>query len=207
MASRSAMNGSARIGLFGGSFNPPHLGHLVIASDVCAQLGLEKVVFVPAANPPHKVIEDDVPAATRLAMTKLAIAGDGRFEVSSLEIYEEFRYTLETVAEFRARSASSEIFFIVVSDSLLQFENWHQPSAVLMICRLAVAPRPGDDPQSIKAAAERWGRGAVSVLPTTSVGISSSEIRGRVRLGMPITYLVPADVEAFIIDQGLYGRP
>jgi nicotinate-nucleotide adenylyltransferase len=201
------MDDATRIGLFGGSFNPPHLGHLVVASDICAQLGLARVVFMPAAMPPHKVIEDDVPATTRLAMTKLAIAGDQRFTASALEVDEGFRYTVETVTEFHARNADAEIFFIVGSDSLLQFEHWHQPEAILAICRLAVAPRPGDEAQAIKAAAEQWGRGAVSVLPTTAVDISSSEIRGRLRLGMPITYLVPATVEAFIDEHGLYVHP
>lgn len=201
------MEVTTRIGLFGGSFNPPHLGHLIIASDICAQLRLDQVVFMPAAMPPHKVIEDDVAATTRLAMTTLAIGDDKRFAVSSLEIDHGFRYSAETVTEFRAVNADAEIFFIMGSDSLLQFQRWHQPEAILAICRLAVAPRPGDDKEAIRAAAEQWGRGAVSVLPTTSVDISSSEIRGRLRLGMPITYLVPAAVEAFISEQRLYGHP
>jgi nicotinate-nucleotide adenylyltransferase len=200
------MNTAMRIGLFGGSFNPPHLGHLIVASDICAQLRLDRVVFMPAAMPPHKVIEDDVPATTRLAMTTIAIGDDERFAVSSLEIDHRFRYSAETVTEFRAENAAAEIFFIVGSDSLLQFAHWHQPEAILAICRLAVAPRPGDDAAMVSAAAEQWGRGAVSVLPTTAVDISSSEIRGRLRLGMPITYLVPAAVEAFIVEQGLYGH-
>ena len=195
-----------RIGLFGGSFNPPHLGHLIIASEICSFLSLEKVVFMPAALPPHKAIAAGVSAEQRIEMTRLAIAGDVRFEVSDLEVERGLSYTLDTVAEFRALHAGYRIYFIIGSDSLLQFGSWHQPGAILMLCRLAVAPRPGDDPVLISDESQRWGRQMVSVLPTTPIGISSSEIRGRVFSGLPATYFVLPAVESYIVENGLY-RP
>jgi nicotinate-nucleotide adenylyltransferase len=195
-----------RLGIMGGSFNPPHLGHLAIASDVCAMLDLESVVFVPAAAPVHKNVAFDVPAATRLEMTRLAVAGDDRFSVSSIEIDEGLHYTLDVVAAIRQQHLDRRLVFIVGSDSLLQFETWHQPSAILALCRLAVAPRPGDDLGTLREEAERWGRGLVSVLPTVELDISSSMIRERVMMGLPIRYLVPAQVEEYIGANGLY-RP
>jgi len=196
--------GEARIGLFGGSFNPPHLGHLIMASEICTFLNLEKVVFMPAAQPPHKAVADDVTAEQRLEMTRLAVVGDKRFEVSALEIELGLSYTLDTVAEIRALHEGYRIYFLMGSDSLLQFGNWHQPGAILMLCRLAVAPRIGDDAGRIQEEVQRWGRKSVSVYPTTPIGISSREIRGMVYGGAAPTYFVPPAVEAYIAEHGLY---
>lgn len=193
-----------RLGILGGSFNPPHLGHLLIASDVCACLGLEKVLFVPAARPPHKTIDDGTPAEVRLEMTRLAVAGDPRFEVSSVEIEEELVYTLDTVSAVRRRYEGYRLFFIMGSDSLLQFETWHQPGAILSLCRLAVALRPGDDEREVEAVARGLGRGAAVVLKTAMIDISSHEIRNRVRRDEPIRYLVPPAVEEFVAARRLY---
>ena len=199
------MNVERRLGILGGSFNPPHAGHLMIAADACAILHLEKVLFVPAANPPHKPVEDDVPAAVRLEMTRLAVAGDERFEVSSIEIDAGLSYTLDTVAEIHRRHADSHLFFILGSDSLMQFDTWHRPTAILELCRLAVAPRPGDDVRLVEQEAARWGRDRVGVLGSTVVGISSSEIRAKVRAGGSIRYLVPETVEEYITGHRLYA--
>ncbi len=199
------MNPGRRQGILGGSFNPPHVGHLMIASDACAMLGLEKVVFVPAANPPHKPVEEDVSAAVRLEMTRLAVSGDERFAVSSVEIDAGLTYTLETLAEIKRQCVDCGLFFILGSDSLMQFETWHRPNAILELCRLAVAPRPGDDLRAVQQEAARWGRDMVTVLPTTVVGVSSSEIRSRVRGSKPVRYLVPEAVERYITEHRLYA--
>jgi nicotinate-nucleotide adenylyltransferase len=204
---RGVVNVERRLGILGGSFNPPHVGHLMIASDVCTLLGLEKVLFVPAANPPHKPVEDDVSAAVRLEMTRLAVRGDKRFAVSPVEIDGGLTYSVETVAEIQRQWADYRLFFILGSDSLLQFDSWHRPCAILDLCVLAVALRPGDDPHAVEQEAARWGREKVTVLPTTVVGVSSSEIRGRVRSGKPVRYLVPQDVERYITEHRLYGSP
>lgn len=197
---------SRTIGVLGGSFNPPHLGHLVIASDACAHLDLEQVVFVPAAAPPHKEIADDVPAGVRLEMTRLAIDGDERFSVSAAEIDLGLRFTSDTLAELQRVHAGRTLAFIAGSDTLLQFETWHEPAEILERALLVVAPRPGDDPGAVERAAARWGAGRVAVLPSVTIGVSSSMIRARVRAGWPIRYLVPLPVERFIADRGLY-RP
>jgi nicotinate-nucleotide adenylyltransferase len=200
---------SRPVGVLGGSFNPPHVGHLAIASDACAQFGLEQVVFVPAGAPPHKDIADDVPGAVRLAMTRLAVAGDDRFSVSSAEIDLGLRFTSDTLAEFRRRNPNRPLTFIAGSDTLLSFATWHEPEAILELARLVVAPRPGDDLAAVAREAARWGAGKVVVMPSVAMGVSSSMVRERVRAGRPIRYLVPRAVERFICDEGLYrsGEP
>ena len=117
------------LGVLGGSFNPPHVGHLVVASDACAQLGLERVLFVPAAAPPHKHVADGVPADVRLEMTRRAVAGDARFAVSTVEIDERLRYTVDTVKALQAAYPGHRLDFIIGSDSLLQFATWHRPQS------------------------------------------------------------------------------
>jgi nicotinate-nucleotide adenylyltransferase len=195
---------SRPVGVLGGSFNPPHLGHLAIAADACSQLDLEQVVFVPAGAPPHKDIADNVPAAVRLEMTRLAVAGDERFSVSAVEIDLGLRFTSDTLAELHRRHAGRALAFIAGSDALLQFATWHEPATILDLALLAVAPRPGDDLHAVQAAAARWGAGRVVVLSSVTIGVSSSMIRGRVRAGQPIRYLVPPAVAGFIADSGLY---
>ena len=195
---------SRAIGVLGGSFNPLHLGHRAIAADACSQLDLEQVVFVPAGAPPHKDIADNVPAAVRLEMTRLAVAGDERFSVSAVEIDLGLRFTSDTLAELRRRHAGRALAFIAGSDALLQFATWHEPATILDLALLAVAPRPGDDLHAVQAAAARWGAGRVVVLSSVTIGVSSSMIRGRVRAGQPIRYLVPPAVAGFIADSGLY---
>jgi nicotinate-nucleotide adenylyltransferase len=195
---------SRAIGVLGGSFNPPHLGHLAIAADACSQLDLEQVVFVPAGAPPHKDIADNVPAAVRLEMTRLAVAGDERFSVSAVEIDLGLRFTSDTLAELHRRHAGRALAFFAGSDALLQFATWHEPATILDLALLAVAPRPGDDLHAVQAAAARWGAGRVVVLSSVTIGVSSSMIRGRVRAGQPIRYLVPPAVAGFIADSGLY---
>lgn len=193
-----------RLGILGGSFNPPHLGHLLIASDVCTYLGLEKVLFVPAARPPHKTIDDDTPAHVRLEMTRLAVAGDPRFDVSPVEIEQDLVYTLDTVSAVRQQYDGYRLYFIMGSDSLLQFETWHQPGAILALCRLAVALRPGDDEREVEDIARGLGRGFAVVLKTAMTDVSSHEIRNRVRRDEPIRYLVPSAVEEFVAARRLY---
>ena len=151
------MDDRPRLGIIGGSFNPPHIGHLAIASDVHAMLGLERVLFVPAAAPVHKDVDFDVPAAARVEMTRLAVAGDERFAVSTIEIERGLRYTLDTVVEIRQEFPGNRLVFIMGSDSLMQFESWHQPSAILALCRIAVAPRPGDDLRAVEEEARALG--------------------------------------------------
>ena len=195
------------LGILGGSFNPPHIGHLVIASDAWAQLGLERVLFVPAAAPPHKHVADGVPADVRLEMTRRAIADDARFAVSSIEIDERLRYTLGTVTALHAAYPGHRLDFVIGSDSLLQFATWHRPEAILVVCRLAVALRPGDDRKAVAEARDAWGSERVVLLDSVGVDVSSSLLRERVRRGAPVRYLVPSAVDQLIAELGLYRAP
>jgi nicotinate-nucleotide adenylyltransferase len=193
-----------RLGVLGGSFDPPHLGHLVIASEACARHGLERVLFAPAAAPPHKVAERSTPARIRLEMTALAVAGDERFAVSEIEMERGLTFTRDTLAAIAARHPEHDLAFIMGSDSLLQFETWHDPVGVLGLSTLLVAVRPGDDREAVAAAAGRWGPDAVVVMDAPPIGVSSSALRARVAAGLPIRYLVPAAVEVLVRERGLY---
>jgi nicotinate-nucleotide adenylyltransferase len=191
-----------RVGILGGSFNPPHNGHLVLAAQAWWQLGLERVLLVPAGAPPHKVIEDDVPASTRLALTAAAAGQDPRFTVDETEIVSGLRYTVDTLTAIGRTRPGAELWFLVGSDSLLAFDTWKEPRHILGLCRLAVALRPGDDASRVTAAAAEHGDAVVLDMPP--LGISSTDVRRRVRAGAPITGLVPAAVERLIIELGLY---
>ena len=196
-----------RLGVIGGSFDPPHLGHLVIASEAHARLALERVLFVPAAAPPHKDLEERTAADVRLEMTALAVADDPRFVASGLEIERRLVYTRDTLAAVAARFPGRDLVFVMGSDSLLQLDTWYDPEGVLARCTLAVAPRPGDDLALVAAAVARWGAARVAILEAPPVGVSSRQIRGRVAEGLPIRYLVPRAVAELIAGRGLYGRP
>jgi len=196
---------AARIGVMGGTFDPPHLAHLAIASDACARLGLERVLFVPAAAPPHKDAEGHAAPAARLLMTELAVEHDMRFVASGLEIERGLVYTRDTLAAVAERFPERELFFIMGSDSLLQFDSWHDPDDILALGGLVVAPRPGDDAAAVREAASRWDSGRVTLLDSPLLGISSSLIRARVAAGLPVRYLVPEDVEFYIAEHRLYA--
>jgi len=199
--STSEVAGRRRVGILGGSFNPPHLGHLIIASQAHHDLGLAEVVFVPAWSPPHKEIEDHVTAETRLRLTTAAVDGDRRFSVSAVEIERRLRYTVETLAALSGELDDAGLWFIVGSDSLLALSTWRDPSGILTSCRLAVAPRPGDDLRLIREHAARYD---ATILGSPAVGLSSSDVRARVRMGAPLRYLVPEPVEHLIGELGLY---
>jgi nicotinate-nucleotide adenylyltransferase len=193
-----------RLGVLGGSFDPPHVAHLAIASEACHALGLARVLFVPAAAPPHKGVAERTPAGERLQMASLAIDDDLRFTVSGIEIERGLVYTADTLRALGARYADHDLVFIMGSDSLLQLDTWHAPDELLSLCSLAVAPRPGDSPEAIAAAAARWGEGQVTLLDVPLMDVSSSDVRARAAQRRPIRYLVPQRVEQYILETGLY---
>ena len=193
-----------RLGVLGGSFDPPHVAHLAIASEACHALGLERVLFVPAAAPPHKGAGERTSAEVRLEMTSLAIDDDLRFTVSGIEIERGLVYTIDTLRALKERYVDHLLAFIMGSDSLLQLDTWHEPHELLSLCSLAVAPRPGDAPQAIAAAAARWGDYQVELLDVPLLDVSSSGVRERAAQSRPIRYLVPRRVEQYILETGLY---
>jgi len=193
-----------RLGVLGGSFDPPHVAHLAIASEAVHAAGLSHVVFVPAAAPPHKDGEERTEAPVRLEMTSLAVDEDLHFSVSGVEIERGLVYTVDTLRAVRQRYPDHRLVFIMGSDSLLQLGTWREPEQLLSLCSLAVAPRPGDAPEQLAAAAERWGTHRVTILDMPLLGLSSSDIRARVAARRPIRYLVPRGVEQYIAETGLY---
>ena len=193
-----------RLGVLGGSFDPPHVAHLAIASEACHTLGLERVLFVPAAAPPHKGTGERTSAEVRLELTSLAIDDDLRFTASGIEIERGLVYTADTLRALNERYADHELVFIMGSDSLVQLETWRDPEQLLAQCSLAVAPRPGDSPEAIAAAAARWGPYQVTVLDVPLLAVSSTDIRERVVRRRPIRYLVSHRVEQYILETGLY---
>ncbi len=193
-----------RLGVLGGSFDPPHVAHLAIASEACHALGLSRVLFVPAAAPPHKGLGERTSAAVRLEMASLAIDDDLRFTASGIEIERSLVYTVDMLRALSGRYAEHDLVFIMGSDSLLQFETWHEPEELLSLCSLAVSPRPGDSPEAIAAAVARWGEHRVALLDLPPLDVSSSDLRRRVATRRPIRYLVPQRVEQYVLEMGLY---
>jgi nicotinate-nucleotide adenylyltransferase len=197
----------ARIGILGGSFNPPHLAHLVCASEAAAQLRLDRVLLTPVATPPHKEAESDPGPQERLELCRLAIAGDERLGVCDLEVLRGGpSYTVDTLRELHARTPEDDLTFIVGGDIALGLPGWHEPEAVLGLARLAVAERSGAGREEIASRLERqFGAAAQPVFfDMPRLDISSSQIRRRVAQGAPIRYLVPDGVAERIARGRLY---
>ena len=191
-----------RIGIFGGSFDPPHIGHLIIAEVARQKLRLEKVVFVPAYVPPHKKGERAATASDRFRMTKLAVRMNPHFSVSDLEIRRRgISYTVDTVRSFKRRYPASELFLIIGGDSLRQFWAWRSPQEILSLASLAVYSRRGGGRHPRTKRHKRIYHIAGPLLE-----VSSTEIRNRIGKDRSIQYLVPDRVRTFITRRKLYRR-
>jgi nicotinate-nucleotide adenylyltransferase len=197
-----------RVGILGGTFNPPHLGHLICAQEAYLQLGLDRVTLIPARIPPHKPVEDEPGAEHRLELCRLAVRGDEeRFDVSDIEIAREGpSYTVDTLEQLHSRAPEHELFLIVGGDIAAGLPNWHRPERVLSLATLAVAKRRGtsraavDEALRILRAGER-----TRFFRMPRIGISSTMLRERVRSGQPITYYVPDGVERYVGRHHLYA--
>jgi len=198
-----------RLGILGGTFNPPHIGHLVCAQEACAQLGLERVALMPAGVPPHKQVEDDPGGEARFDLCRLAIDDDPRLEVSQLELERPGRsYTVDTLSTWHERSPGDELTFIVGGDMARSLPSWREPEAVLRLATLAVAERAGAAREQVRAALRPLGAAAeerVRFFEMPRIDVSSSLVRARVAAGRPIRYLVPDAVAAAIAERGLYA--
>jgi nicotinate-nucleotide adenylyltransferase len=198
-----------RVGILGGAFNPPHTGHLVCAQEALIQLELDKVVFVPVGQAPHRELPGDPGAEERLEMVELATADDERFETSRAEIDREGpSYTSDTLRALREASPEDELFLILGGDQASTLATWHEPEEVLALATVAVVERISWTRQAIgiKLGRLRGGRG-IRYLEMPIIQISSSAIRRRSAEGKPIRYLVPDKVAAYIEANGLYGAP
>ena len=196
-----------RVGILGGAFNPPHVGHLVCAQEAVVQLDLEKVVFMPVGQAPHRELEGDPGAEARLEMVELAIAGDGRFAASRAELDRSGpSYTADTLREVSEKSPRDELFLILGGDQAAALPTWHEPEAVLSLATVAVVERTNWSRNAIGIKLGRLpGAERIRYLDMPVMQVSSSAIRRRVAAGLPIRYLVPDKVASYIGTNDLYG--
>lgn len=187
-----------RLAIFGGSFDPPHIGHLLVAQDAYDQLGLDRLIFVPAATQPLKSKGASASAEHRLAMTRLMAGDDRRLDVSPMEIERGgLSFMVETLAEVARQNPTAERYLLVGADVLGTFGQWREPERILTLARVVVLQR-GDD------ANPRTTSDRMSTLPTRRVDVSSTEVRERVRQGKSIRGFVTDAVAAYIARTGLY---
>jgi nicotinate-nucleotide adenylyltransferase len=202
-----------RYGILGGTFDPPHIGHLVLAQEIHARLELDRVWFVPANQPPHKVGKPISSAVDRLAMVQLAIVGDDRFAVSTLELGRSGpSYTADTLEMLRAQWSGVEMVFLMGWDMLVYLPQWYAPERVVAaVDTLAASHRPGvraaEDEIERLAARVPGLREKLIVLPAPQLDVSGTSLRERVASGLPIRYLVPDTVRRYIEEHALYAPP
>ena len=196
-----------RVGILGGAFNPPHIGHLVCAQEALIQLELDTLVWVPVGEAPHRELQDDPGPEARLEMVELAIADDERFTSSRIEIDREGpSYTLDTLGELHKESPKDELFLILGGDQAAALATWHEPEKVLESATVAVFERMSWGRNAIMIKIGRMpGAERVRYLDMPLIQVSSSAIRRRVREGTAIRYLVPDKVADYISSHDLYG--
>lgn len=219
-----------KIGILGGTFDPVHNGHLIVAEEAIDVIGLDQVIYVPARIPPHKIGFQITSESHRLSMLELALKSNQRFVHSDLEFHREGpSYTVETILEIGRRYPDSELYFIMGHDSFNELETWYKFEQLFDICRLIVVTRPGSpsvDPENfghtIKLLLQRHtlvlndpldipenvtdGGWKVCLLNIAGLRVSASSIRSRVRQGRTIRYLVPHDVRKYIANSNLYRQ-
>jgi nicotinate-nucleotide adenylyltransferase len=194
-----------RVGLLGGTFNPPHIGHLVCASQALAALELDRVLLVPVNEPPHKVAEADPGVDHRVALCRLAVSDDERLEVSLVDAEVPGpSFTVDTLSRLHDRCPGDQLTFIVGGDMALSLPNWREPAAILELAELGVAEREGVGRADIAARLSDLDTANVRFFDMPRVDVSSSLVRRYVATGRPIRYLVPDPVAAYIEREGLY---
>lgn len=199
--------GKKRVGIFGGTFDPIHMGHLIVAETIMDEFHLDKVVFIPAAVPPHKLDKQISPAKHRYMMTMLATCSNPRFQVSDMEMHRQGpSYSRDTLAQLiEEHGSDTEFYFIVGADSVENLHTWNRIDELLTMCHFIGASRPGCMPDMEKIA-QRFGPLAEKIhcLETPELEISSTEIRHRVGQKRTIRYIVPETVEQYIYKEKLY---
>ncbi|MBA7507316.1 putative nicotinate-nucleotide adenylyltransferase [subsurface metagenome] len=198
------------IGVMGGTFDPIHIGHLIVAEEVRTRLDLAEVLFVPAGQPWLKPDSPVSAAEHRVQMVRLAIADKPYFRLSTTEIERAgYSYTVDTIAELLGQlGAGDELFFILGWDSLAELPKWHEPSRLIEMCHLVAVPRPGypaPDLKALEVAIPGLSQN-VMLMDKPEIDISASEIRNRVARGLSIHHLVPEPVESYIRQHRLYKK-
>lgn len=192
----------ARVGLLGGTFNPPHLGHLICASQACEQLGLDRVELLVAATPPHKEVPDDPGVEHRLAMCRLAVEDDERLGVNDIETRREGpSFTVDTL---RALDGRDDLTFIVGGDMARTLAGWREPQEILARATLGVAEREGIGRAEIAEALAAFPSERIRFFAMPRIDLSSTVLRERVRAGRTLRHLVPDRVGAYVEREGLY---
>ncbi|HZO24471.1 MAG TPA: nicotinate-nucleotide adenylyltransferase [Chloroflexota bacterium] len=197
------------LGVFGGTFDPPHLGHLAAAQEALERCGLQRVLFVPSERNPLKLDDEISPTEHRLAMTELAIADDPRYELSYADVAGDGpSFTVDLLERLRQEHDGAELAFIGGMDILHELHRWREPLRVLELARLIVIARPGPQQVPPEAVDERLPGASrrITVVETPGVAISSTELRRRAAEGRSLRYLVPDSVAAYIAEHGLYAR-
>jgi nicotinate-nucleotide adenylyltransferase len=206
---RSVSARPRRIGVLGGTFDPPHIGHLWLGALAADAVSLDRVLFMPAAQPPHKGGRLITRAMDRLLMTRLAIESDPAFDLCPIEMERTGpSFTIDSVTELKRSYPDAHLFLVMAADSLAQIDAWREPDRLLQEVEWIVGPRAGSELPDRSGLEDRFGAGAarIHLLDGPSLDVSSSQVRRRVAAGLTIRYLVPRNVEELIIDRGLYRR-
>jgi nicotinate-nucleotide adenylyltransferase len=195
-----------RLGILGGTFKPPHLAHLVCAQEAHRELGLDRVLLIPASIPPHKPVEQEPGPEHRLEMCRLAVGDDERFAVSDIELQREGpSYTVDTLSLLSHQAPNDELVLILGGDIAAGLPDWHQAERVLELSTVAIAKRRGTPRDQVeRALASLRGGERARFFSMPRIGISSTMVRRRVRAGQPIRYFVPDQVLDYIEREGLY---
>jgi nicotinate-nucleotide adenylyltransferase len=189
-----------KLGIFGGTFNPIHVGHLLIADAAAEALELDRVIFIPCATPPHKHPQVLADARHRLRMVKLAIRGNARFGCSDIELRRGGpSYSVETLRQLKHAMPRARFYFLIGTDSLRDLHNWREAAALVQLCEFICVARPGERTPSTRLRGLR-----VHKLPGHPADISSSDIRNRLARGASVRYLMPEAVQRYIQKTGLY---
>ena len=193
------MNSELKIGLFGGSFDPVHLGHLLVAQAAVEELGLDRLFFIPAAQSPFKPDSKPAPAAVRLQLLRLALAGRTNYEIDEQEIRRGgVSYTVDTLRDYAKNLPGAELFYLIGADHVAHLPEWREPAELAALAEFVVIPRPGEPAADFPAPFR--GR----KLKGFPLGVSSLEIRARVRAGLSVELLVPPTVAEAIRTAKLY---
>ena len=186
-----------KIGILGGTFNPIHLGHLILAEEVRQKIELDEVIFVPTNLPPHKDNGEIIPASHRLKMLRLAIRGNPYFSVSDIEIKKGgLSYTIDTIKEFKKIYQEHELYFIIGSDLFTYLSEWKDLKEIIVLVKFIVATRPGYPLKNLPV--------YMTTIDIRAVGISAFEIRQCIKQNRSFRYLVPEAVRRYILKKGLY---
>lgn len=191
-----------KIGILGGTFDPPHLGHLIVAEYVRERLGLERVIFVPAVIPPHKQQRPDItPPEGRMEMVRRAIAGNPSFDLSDIEVRRGgISFTVDTLKELRMRHPSDELYLLLGMDNVRDFSTWKDPDMIKRMARVVIMTRPG---YQIGPEARKDVK-TMTLCEVPDIGISSREIRTLVAHGESVRYMVPTSVLEYMTEHRLY---